>query len=275
MAKRIKPGDVIVIRYEGPKGGPGMQEMLAPTSALIGQGLGESVGLLTDGRFSGGTWGMVVGHVAPEAFLGGTIALVKEGDSITIDAKKRLLQLKSREGARKTAQEWRAPKPRYTKGLLAKYTRLVSSASQGAVDRRGVAQKLDRPFRNSISCGVLARPRMALRMWKAPEAQHHIAMKDGVAVRVDRLGEGVERPGEFTGEGLVGQQLAVLERQIGEHALHRQHAAVESGGNCVPRRLQGKWIGGESARRAAKHVARELIEQNDEREAVSGGFFQA
>src|SRR5687768_13169711 len=93
MAKRIKAGDVIVIRYEGPKGGPGMQEMLAPTSALIGQGLGESVGLLTDGRFSGGTWGMVVGHVAPEAYVGGTIALVKEGDSITIDAKRRLLQL--------------------------------------------------------------------------------------------------------------------------------------------------------------------------------------
>src|SRR5690606_32331924 len=93
MAKRIKPGDVIVIRYEGPKGGPGMQEMLAPTSALIGQGLGESVGLLTDGRFSGGTWGMVVGHVAPEAYVGGTIALVEEGDSITIDAKKRLIQL--------------------------------------------------------------------------------------------------------------------------------------------------------------------------------------
>src|SRR5690349_23410953 len=93
MAKKIKAGDVVVIRYEGPKGGPGMQEMLAPTSALIGQGLGESVGLLTDGRFSGGTWGMVVGHVAPEAYVGGNIALVKEGDSITIDAKKRLIQL--------------------------------------------------------------------------------------------------------------------------------------------------------------------------------------
>jgi dihydroxy-acid dehydratase len=87
MAKRIKPGDVVVIRYEGPKGGPGMQEMLAPTSALTGQGLGESVGLITDGRFSGGTWGMVVGHVAPEAYVGGPIALIKEGDSITIDAK--------------------------------------------------------------------------------------------------------------------------------------------------------------------------------------------
>src|SRR3979409_2576663 len=93
LARRIKPGDVVVIRYEGPKGGPGMQEMLAPTSALIGQGLGESVGLVTDGRFSGGTWGMVVGHVAPEAYVGGTIALVKEGDSITVDAHRRLIQL--------------------------------------------------------------------------------------------------------------------------------------------------------------------------------------
>jgi len=134
MAKKIKPGDVIVIRYEGPKGGPGMQEMLAPTSALIGQGLGESVGLLTDGRFSGGTWGMVVGHVAPEAFVGGTIALVKEGDSVTIDAKKRLIQLNvsARELAARR-RKWKQPKPRYTRGLLAKYTRLVSTASKGAV----------------------------------------------------------------------------------------------------------------------------------------------
>ena len=134
MAKRIKPGDVIVIRYEGPKGGPGMQEMLAPTSALIGQGLGESVGLLTDGRFSGGTWGMVVGHVAPEAYVGGTIALVQEGDAITIDAKKRLIQLNVslRELAARR-KRWKAPRPRYTKGLLAKYTKLVSTASEGAV----------------------------------------------------------------------------------------------------------------------------------------------
>jgi dihydroxy-acid dehydratase len=134
MAKRIRPGDVIVIRYEGPKGGPGMQEMLAPTSALIGQGLGESVGLLTDGRFSGGTWGMVVGHVAPEAYVGGTIALVKEGDSITIDAKKRLLQLNvaAKELAARR-KKWKPPKPRYTRGLLAKYMKLVSTASQGAI----------------------------------------------------------------------------------------------------------------------------------------------
>jgi dihydroxy-acid dehydratase len=138
MAKRIKPGDVIVIRYEGPRGGPGMQEMLAPTSALIGQGLGESVGLLTDGRFSGGTWGMVVGHVAPEAYVGGTIALVKEGDSITIDAKKRLLQLNvpAKELAARR-KKWKPPKPRYTKGLLAKYIRLVSTASTGAVTDAG------------------------------------------------------------------------------------------------------------------------------------------
>ncbi|MGE5150263.1 MAG: dihydroxy-acid dehydratase [Rhodospirillaceae bacterium] len=134
MAKRIKPGDVLVIRYEGPKGGPGMQEMLAPTSALIGQGLGDSVGLLTDGRFSGGTWGMVVGHVAPEAYVGGTIALVKEGDSVTIDAAKRLIQLNV--PARQLAarrKKWKQPRPRYTKGLMAKYMRLVSTASRGAI----------------------------------------------------------------------------------------------------------------------------------------------
>jgi dihydroxy-acid dehydratase len=134
MARKIKPGDVLVIRYEGPKGGPGMQEMLAPTAALIGQGLGESVGLITDGRFSGGTWGMVVGHVAPEAYEGGTIALVKEGDSITIDADKRLIQVNvsARELATRR-KKWKQPKPRYTRGLLAKYMKLVSSASKGAV----------------------------------------------------------------------------------------------------------------------------------------------
>ncbi|MCL2297851.1 MAG: dihydroxy-acid dehydratase [Proteobacteria bacterium] len=134
MARKIKDGDVIVIRYEGPKGGPGMQEMLAPTSALIGQGLGETVGLITDGRFSGGTWGMVVGHVAPEAYVGGTIALVEEGDSITIDAHKLLIQLNvSDDVLAKRRAQWRPPAPRYTTGLLAKFTRLVSSASRGAV----------------------------------------------------------------------------------------------------------------------------------------------
>jgi len=134
MAKKIRAGDVIVIRYEGPKGGPGMQEMLAPTAALIGQGLGESVGLVTDGRFSGGTWGMVVGHVAPEAFEGGPIALVREGDSITIDAVKLLVQLNvpAKELAARR-KKWRQPKPRYTRGALAKYIKLVSTASRGAV----------------------------------------------------------------------------------------------------------------------------------------------
>jgi len=134
LARRIRAGDVVVVRYEGPRGGPGMQEMLAPTAALVGQGLGESVGLLTDGRFSGGTWGMVVGHVSPEAAVGGPIALVEEGDSITIDAKKRLVQLNvsARELAARR-KRWKPPQPRYTTGLLAKYAKLVSSASLGAV----------------------------------------------------------------------------------------------------------------------------------------------
>jgi dihydroxy-acid dehydratase len=138
IAKRIKPGDVMVIRYEGPKGGPGMQEMLAPTSALVGQGLGESVGLITDGRFSGGTWGMVVGHVAPEAYVGGTIALVEEGDSITIDAHRRLIQLNVDEAeiAARRAR-WSPPPPRYTRGVLAKYMKLVSTASRGALTDAG------------------------------------------------------------------------------------------------------------------------------------------
>ncbi len=134
MAGKIKAGDVVVIRYEGPKGGPGMQEMLAPTSALIGQGLGESVGLITDGRFSGGTWGMVVGHVAPEAYVGGTIALVEEGDSITIDANRLLIQLNVGDAELARRREaWRPPAPRHTRGLLAKYRRLVSTASIGAI----------------------------------------------------------------------------------------------------------------------------------------------
>lgn len=137
MAGKVKAGDVVVIRYEGPKGGPGMQEMLAPTSALIGQGLGESVGLLTDGRFSGATWGMVVGHVAPEAYVGGPIGLVQDGDEITIDAHKLLIQVNvsDEELARRKAQ-WKQPAPRYTRGLMAKYVRLVSTASKGAVTDR-------------------------------------------------------------------------------------------------------------------------------------------
>ncbi|MDH5553140.1 MAG: dihydroxy-acid dehydratase [Nitrosomonas sp.] len=134
LARQIKAGDVVVIRYEGPKGGPGMREMLSPTSALIGEGLGDSVGLITDGRFSGGTYGMVVGHVAPEAYVGGTIALVQEGDTITIDAPKRLLQLNvsDEELARRRAA-WKQPQPRYKRGVLSKYAKLVSTASLGAV----------------------------------------------------------------------------------------------------------------------------------------------
>ena len=134
MAKQIVAGDVMVLRYLGPKGGPGMPEMLAPTGALIGQGLGESVGLVTDGRFSGGTWGMVVGHVAPEAFAGGAIALVQEGDSITIDSHQLLLQLNvpDAELARRRTL-WVQPKPRYTRGVLAKFAHNAASASFGAV----------------------------------------------------------------------------------------------------------------------------------------------
>ena len=130
----IKAGDVVVIRYEGPKGGPGMREMLAPTAALIGAGLGDSVGLITDGRFSGATHGMVVGHVAPEAATGGNLALVNEGDSITIDAERRLLQLNvSDEELTRRHQSWRPPEQRYKTGVLAKYAALVSSASLGAI----------------------------------------------------------------------------------------------------------------------------------------------
>ncbi len=131
---RIRAGDVIVVRYEGPKGGPGMREMLAPTSAIIGKGLGGSVGFITDGRFSGGTFGMVVGHVAPEAQVGGPIALVQEGDNITIDAEKHLLQLNVEQAELdRRRSEWKAPPIKYRSGVLAKYAKLVSSASNGAV----------------------------------------------------------------------------------------------------------------------------------------------
>ena len=134
LAGQIKAGDVIVIRYEGPKGGPGMREMLAPTSAIIGAGLGDAVGLITDGRFSGGTYGMVVGHVAPEAAVGGAIALVKEGDMITINAPARSLHLHvSDEELEQRRANWQPLKPRYTTGVLAKYAKLVSSSSIGAV----------------------------------------------------------------------------------------------------------------------------------------------
>jgi len=134
LADQILPGDVLVLRYLGPKGGPGMPEMLAPTSALIGKGLGESVGLITDGRFSGGTWGMVVGHVAPEAYAGGTIGLIQEGDSITIDAHQLLLQLNvEAEEIERRRTLWQQPAPRYTRGVLAKYAALALPANKGAI----------------------------------------------------------------------------------------------------------------------------------------------
>ena len=134
LADRVQPGDVIVVRYEGPRGGPGMREMLSPTSAIIGKGLGDSVGLITDGRFSGGTYGLVVGHVAPEAYVGGPIALLQEGDSITIDAETNQLQVNlSDEVLEARRAQWQAPPPRYRRGVLAKYARSVSSAAIGAV----------------------------------------------------------------------------------------------------------------------------------------------
>jgi dihydroxy-acid dehydratase len=135
----VKKGDVIVIRYEGPKGGPGMREMLAPTSAVMGRGLGKDVAFITDGRFSGGTHGFVVGHITPEAHVGGPLAIVKNGDLITIDAEKRTLTLglPATEIAARLAK-WKRPKPRYTRGVLAKYAHTVSSASYGAVTDRDV-----------------------------------------------------------------------------------------------------------------------------------------
>jgi dihydroxy-acid dehydratase len=134
LQRKIEAGNVIVIRYEGPKGGPGMREMLAPTSAIIGLGLGDSVGLITDGRFSGGTFGMVVGHIAPEAAVGGNLALVNEGDLITIDADRRLLQVHlTDEELAERHENWQPPQARYTRGVIAKYAKLVSSSSVGAV----------------------------------------------------------------------------------------------------------------------------------------------
>ncbi|NCV15276.1 MAG: dihydroxy-acid dehydratase, partial [Betaproteobacteria bacterium] len=134
MEGKIKAGDIVVLRYLGPKGAPGMPEMLAPTSAIIGAGLGESVGLITDGRFSGGTWGMVVGHVAPEAAVGGPIAMIHEGDSVTIDAHQLLLQLNIPEEEMRARQAaFKPPAPRYTSGVLYKFAKLATSASKGAV----------------------------------------------------------------------------------------------------------------------------------------------
>ena len=133
-ASKINAGDVIVVRNEGPVGGPGMREMLSPTSAIVGQGLGEKVALITDGRFSGGSYGLVVGHVAPEAAVGGTIGLVQEGDSITVDANKLLIQLNiDNDELQRRKAKWIKPKPRYRTGILGKYSRLVTSSSNGAV----------------------------------------------------------------------------------------------------------------------------------------------
>jgi len=135
----VKKGDVVVIRYEGPKGGPGMREMLAPTSAIMGRGLGKDVAFITDGRFSGGTHGFVVGHVTPEAHVGGPLAVVKNGDPITIDAQRRTLSLDIPDAELKARlARWKAPKPRYTRGVLAKYAATVASASLGAVTDRDV-----------------------------------------------------------------------------------------------------------------------------------------
>ena len=134
LDRQIKAGDVVVVRYEGPVGGPGMREMLSPTSAIVGQGLGEKVALITDGRFSGGSYGLVVGHVAPEAAVGGTIGLVQEGDSITVDADQLLLQLNVDDAELERRRSvWTRPTPRYRTGILGKYSRLVSSSSRGAV----------------------------------------------------------------------------------------------------------------------------------------------
>jgi dihydroxy-acid dehydratase len=133
-ARRVKPGDVVVIRYEGPVGGPGMQEMLSVTAALVGEGLGESVALITDGRFSGGTHGLMIGHVAPEAALGGPIALIREGDTIVIDVDRKAVDIEiDRDELDRRRLEWTAPAPRYRGGVMAKYAALVSSASEGAV----------------------------------------------------------------------------------------------------------------------------------------------
>jgi dihydroxy-acid dehydratase len=134
LGGKIKKGDVIVIRMEGPKGGPGMREMLGPTAAIMGAGLGKDVALITDGRFSGGSHGFVIGHITPEAFVGGPLALVQNGDEIHIDAKTREIELLiSKKEMAQRKKEWKQPKPRYTKGVLAKYAKLVSSASTGAI----------------------------------------------------------------------------------------------------------------------------------------------
>ena len=140
LARKIQKGDVVVIRYEGPRGGPGMREMLAPTSAIMGQGLGKEVALITDGRFSGGTHGFVVGHITPEAYDGGPLAMVKNGDRIVIDAKSRKMVLDiSAAEMKKRTKAWKKPKPKYTRGVLAKFAHLAADASHGAVTDEGLS----------------------------------------------------------------------------------------------------------------------------------------
>jgi hypothetical protein len=180
---KIKAGDVMVLRYLGPKGGPGMPEMLAPTGALIGAGLGESVGLITDGRFSGGTWGMVVGHVAPEAAAGGTIAFVNEGDSITIDARQLVLELNvpDAEIAKRRAA-WTAPKPRYTRGVQAKFAFNASQREQG----RGAG-----PVLNGCGTDLTRRTRRERK-----GALRRCARSAGSTIALDRTSRSLSRPCE-------------------------------------------------------------------------------
>jgi dihydroxy-acid dehydratase len=151
----IEEGDVLVIRYEGPKGGPGMREMLATTAAIVGQGLGKKVAMITDGRFSGGTRGFMVGHVAPEAFVGGPIAFVKNGDEISIDIEKNSIDLHvSKEELEGRAKEWSMPEPNYQSGVLAKYAFLVGSASNGAItDTSNFLKMTDYLQKNKLSYG--------------------------------------------------------------------------------------------------------------------------
>ena len=263
MAKKIKPGDVLVIRYEGPKGGPGMQEMLAPTSALIGQGLGESVGLLTDGRFSGGTWGMVVGHVAPEAYVGGTIALVKEGDSITIDAKKLLLQLNvpAKELAARR-KKWKAPKPRYTRGLLAKYMRLVSHRLAWA---RSPIQKPEPGLLEEFDfLGRACAPEGRVAVGKAPEAPDDFPVL-ARPLEVRRLPSN-----SLQGEFLVLQRLAVLEGQVGEHPLVGRHRLVPAALEDRARRLRASGSAAK-ARAVPRNMLRGNWSSSDHQGEATGG----
>ena len=163
--RAIKRGDVVVIRYEGPKGGPGMREMLAVTAALVGQGLGESVALLTDGRFSGATRGLMAGHIAPEAAIGGPISLLRDGDRISFDIAARHLDVKlsATEFTQRRAK-WRPPAPRYTSGVMAKYAQLVSSASEGAVTTPGRSSWLRKVERGTLKVNNQKRTKRVRRL---------------------------------------------------------------------------------------------------------------